>query len=568
MFDRFVSGAASPGERVRAYARVENAACAARLSAMADLLEQTYAASGSAEREQWRCDNWSSVCAQIGAAQTLTSGMVNALLTNAVILRERLPKVSAVFAEGLITYLLVRTICQRTALVQDSAALQTIDAELAEQLRNWGAKSLSQTDADIDTLVLRHDPYAVRRVEDVVRTTGVTVHTDGATGVAHVDATVNATDGAAFDRRADLLARTVCDHDPRTLDQRRAAALGAMGFGWDRLPCMCEEPDCDAAARPPVGGVVIHVIGREAVLGDAGNGTTADLAPDTDPAAEPPTHPEPDAQGDPEAETDPEFETGHEGEVESGLVTDPPPTPRTGDLTAQRRALAGVPPPLLSKPLREYTLAHLIAELNSDPGEFSPASPGIVVGGPVLPATVVAQLAMHATIKKLIHPGQAPPEPRYRPSQTLADFVRGRDLSCRHPGCTRLIDDLDHTIPYPWGPTCASNLAGYCRQHHLLKTFWPGWSNVQYPDGTIVFTDPGGQTSTSYPGSRMLFPELSEPTAPVPVSGTPPPRHTAGLTMPKRRISRKEARRQRIDAERKRNAPWAEQYLRGSIPAF
>lgn len=548
MFDRFVSGATNPGERVRAYARVENAACAARLSAMADLLERAYAASGSAEREQWRCDNWSSVCAQIGAAQTLTSGMVNALLTNAVILRERLPKVAAVFAEGLITYLLVRTICHRTTLVQDPAALRAIDAELAEQLRHWGAKSLSQTEADIDTLVLRHDPYAVRRAEDAARTMGVTVHTDGATGVAHVDATVNATDGAAFDQRADLLARTVCDRDPRTLDQRRAAALGAMGFGWDRLPCMCEQPDCDAAARPAVGGVVIHVISREDALGEVGNRGTDDPAPDPEPGPGPDSEPGPDPEPDPQC--------------------DPPPTPRTGGLTAQRRSLVGEPPRRLSKPLREYTFAELIAELNADPGEFSPASPGIVIGGPVLPAAVIAQLAMHATTKRLIHPGQAPPEPRYRPSQALADFVRSRDVTCRHPGCTRPIDDLDHTIPYPWGPTCASNLAGYCRHHHLLKTFWQGWTNVQYPDGTIVFTDPDGQTSTSYPGSRLLFPELSEPTAPVQARGTPPPKHSAGLTMPKRRITRTEARRQRIDAERKRNAPWVEQYLRDSIPPF
>ncbi|MBX7453121.1 HNH endonuclease [Mycolicibacterium sp. 3033] len=536
MFERFVSGAVTPGERVRAYARVENAACAARLSAMADLLERAYAASGSAEREQWCCDNWSSVCAQIGAAQTLTSGMVNALLTNAVTLRDRLPEVAAVFAEGLITYLLVRAICQRTALVQDPAALRAIDAELAEQLRTWGAKSLSQTDADIDTLVLRHDPYAVRRAEEVVRTTGVTVHTDGATGVAHVDATVTATDGAAFDRRADLLARTVCDRDPRTLDQRRAAALGAMGFGWDRLPCMCEEPDCDATARPPVGGVVIHVIAREDAVGEDGNRASDDA-----------TH-----------EANPE--------------TDPPPQPRTGDLTAQRRALAGRQPDLLSRPLREYTLPQLTSELNEDAGEFSPASPGIVIGGPVLPAAVVAQLALHATTKKLIHPGKAPPEPRYRPSKALADFVRARDLTCRQPGCTRPIDDLDHTIPYPWGPTCASNLAGYCRHHHLLKTFWAGWSSVQHSDGTIVFTDPDGQTSTSYPGSRLLFTELSEPTAAALERRTPPPKRGAGphagLAMPKRRITRKEARRQRINAERQRNASWAQQHLRESTPGF
>ncbi|OKH76313.1 endonuclease [Mycobacterium sp. SWH-M1] len=549
MFERFVTGATTPGERVRAYARVENAACAARLSAMADLLERAYAASGSAQREQWRCDNWSSVCAQIGAAQTLTNGMVNALLTNAVTLRDRLPKVAAVFAEGLITYLLVRTICQRTALVQDAAALRAIDAELAEQLRTWGAKSLSQTDADIDTLVLRHDPYAVRRAEEVVRTTGVTVHTDGATGVAHVDATITATDGAAFDRRADLLARTVCDRDPRTLDQRRAAALGAMGFGWDRLPCMCEGPDCDAAARPPVGGVVIHVIAREDAVADGMNCAAGAATPD------------PGQESRPLAPPDPEREPAAD-------AVSPPPKPSTGHLSAQRRALTGEPPPLLSKPLCDHTVAELMAELSAGPGEFSAASPGIIVGGPVLPAAVVAQLAMHAGSTRLILPGQTSPEPRYRPSRALADFVRSRDLTCRHPGCTRPIDDLDHTIPYPWGPTCASNLAGYCRHHHLLKTFWPGWSTVQYPDGTIVVTDPDGQASTSYPGSRLLFPELSEPTAPVRECAAPPPKLSAGLTMPKRRITRMQARRQRVEAERQRNAPWAEQYVRESVPAF
>lgn len=515
---------------------MENAACAARLSSMADLLEGAHAASGSADRDHWRADNWSSVCAQIGAAQALTAGMVNSLLTNAVILREKLPKVGALFAQGLITYLLVRTICHRTGLVKDPAALRAIDSDLAHELQAWGVKSLDRTDADIDVLILRHDPYAVRRVQDVVRSTGVRVHTDDATGVTYVEATVEAADGAAFDTRADLLARTVCARDPRTMDQRRAAAVGAMGFGWDRLPCMCESDDCDAATKPPVGGVVIHVISRADALDGTENAT-----------------PQPD--------------TGPESPTEPESPADPVPVP-TGDLKEQRRGLLGEQPPMLSKPLREYTIAELIAEASADPGEFCPASPGVILGGPVLPAPVIARLAMHATIKPLIRPGQASPEQRYRPSEQLADFVKARDLTCRQPGCTRKIDDLDHTVPYPWGPTCASNLAGFCREHHLLKTFFPGWSTVQYPDGRIVFTDPGGQTSTSYPGSRLLFPELSEPTAPMEVRGTPPPKHTAGLTMPKRAITRKQARAKRIDEERERNTPWVEQYLRDCIPPF
>jgi hypothetical protein len=187
-----------------------------------------------------------------------------------------------------------------------------------------------------------------------------------------------------------------------------------------------------------------------------------------------------------------------------------------------------------------------------------------------VPAPVVAQAAMHATIRTVIHPGQAPPEPHYRPSKALAEFIRCRDRTCRFPGCTRsaTVADIDHAIPYPWGPTAASNLACLCREHHLLKTFWPGWSYQQFPDGTIVWTDPDGRTHTTYPGSRLLFPELSVPTAEVRTTGTPPPKHSAGLTMPKRPVTRVQARRRGIDDERRRNTPWAERFLRESIPPF
>ena len=113
-----------------------------------------------------------------------------------------------------------------------------------------------------------------------------------------------------------------------------------------------------------------------------------------------------------------------------------------------------------------------------------------------MPAPLLAaKLANTATIRPLIHPGDAPPEPRYTPSRQLADFVRCRDLTCRFPGCDEPAYrcDLDHTIAYPVGPTCASNLGCLCRKHHLLKTFW-GWLNRQLPDGTIIWTAPSGQT--------------------------------------------------------------------------
>jgi hypothetical protein len=82
-----ITAARTPGDRVRAHARLENAACAARLCAMTDMLAAAHAADGSAERDQWRLDSWAAVCAQIGAPHQVTSGVASGLLMDAVTLR-------------------------------------------------------------------------------------------------------------------------------------------------------------------------------------------------------------------------------------------------------------------------------------------------------------------------------------------------------------------------------------------------------------------------------------------------------------------------------------------------
>ncbi len=70
----------------------------------------------------------------------------------------------------------------------------------------------------------------------------------------------------------------------------------------------------------------------------------------------------------------------------------------------------------------------------------------------------------------------------------------------------------------------------------------------------MIWTSPGGQTSTTHPGSRLLFPTLCKPTAPVCVpaeaaSAAP----NRGLMMPRRKTTRAHDRAKRIDAERARN---------------
>jgi hypothetical protein len=87
-------------------------------------------------------------------------------------------------------------------------------------------------------------------------------------------------------------------------------------------------------------------------------------------------------------------------------------------------------------------------------------------------------------------------EDRYRPSAVLDRAVRARDVTCRFPGCRRTADsagtDLDHTVPYPAGPTSAANLAVLCRRHHRLK-HTAGWTVHLHPTGVMTWTTPTGR---------------------------------------------------------------------------
>jgi hypothetical protein len=73
------------------------------------------------------------------------------------------------------------------------------------------------------------------------------------------------------------LAGTVCEHDPRTREQRRADALAALAAGADRLRCRCGLRDCAAEKRPAATPVVIYVIAEQATI-DGHSGAPASEA--------------------------------------------------------------------------------------------------------------------------------------------------------------------------------------------------------------------------------------------------------------------------------------------------
>jgi hypothetical protein len=548
---------AQTSRTVAGWARVEAAATARRLAAMVVLLDQAYAADGSADREQWYLDNWGAVAAEIGAEQNITQGAASHQLLIATALRDRLPAVAALFADGLVSYRAVSAITARTALVRDRDAQIAVDKAFAEVLSDWAPMSEDKLNTAIDAIVAEHDPHGVYRTKLTAKGRNIQFDYDGS-GMATMFGTLFATDAKAYEKRLKLLASTVCPGDPRTVEQRRADAVHSITHGLDYLPCLCGNDDCPGPKTPPTGNAVVYVVVNEDTLDENSDAATAqDAALDGDPD---PLYDKPLSEITTWDELGGNDNDGaHNADDPKGEVSDADAEGETADAALDDESPVAEPDANHDATDDTPGSGGATAHANRE----SPATrPGTIIGGPFLPGSLARRFAITAKICKVGHPGDSPPEPRYTPSRRLADFVRCRDLTCRFPGCSESATncDIDHTIAWPIGPTCASNLKCLCRRHHLLKTFWggpTGWRDRQLPDGTIIWTSPHGRTYVTEPGSKLLFPSLCTPTAPVTITAEAAKQaqaqHNPGLTMPRRQRTRAQDRAQRITDDRRLN---------------
>lgn len=506
-----------------ATARAENAACARKLAVMAEhFLRRT--ALAPEDRLTWWVDPDAAVTAELAAAHHITAGLALHQAYRAVVLRERLPKVGALFLAGLISDLLVRAIVNRTAFLLDTDLIAAVDADLAAEILGWGPLSVKKTDAAIDSIVERHDPDGVHRSRpDSLDRTVEFGQPGDAPGFSTIFARLFAGDTAAGQRTVTAMAYSVCDADPRTLDERRTDAFSALMHGITTLACLCGTSDCHAAANPrPLRDITVFAITDQTTRTDKPAPATEEEA-----AAERPSNAPSEAPSEPQSEAPSEAPSEDATEAE----------PATDEQAAAARSSRGA----------STTVAR--------------SRPAYLFGSGFMPATLfAAMLERGSTVRALVHPGQAGPECGRFPSRALAAFVRCRDLTCRFPGCDKPATeaDIDHTVAHPVGPTHASNLKCLCRFHHLLKTYWGGpngWRDRQHPDGTIVWTAPSGHTYTTHPGSRLLFPMLCLPTATL-WSGDPPQvpdsAHKNDM-MPRRTRPRAQTRTAYIAAQRLRN---------------
>jgi hypothetical protein len=265
-------------DRICAATRAENQAAAAQLTAIGELFG--YRLSRCSDTQEWAVDTEEAVTAEVAAALRISQALAGSRLRYARAMRERLPRVAAVFAAGDIDYRTVQTIVYRTDLITEPDVLVAVDAHLAANVARWPSMTRGRLAGQIDKIVANADADAIRRRRQhhTERKVWFDDVLDGA--ITQMHAELFSGDAHALDKRLSALAATVCEHDPRTRDQRRADALGALAAGADRLGCRCARPDCPAGSRPAACPVIIHVIAEQASLTGSGALAASEVAAD------------------------------------------------------------------------------------------------------------------------------------------------------------------------------------------------------------------------------------------------------------------------------------------------
>ena len=336
------------------------------------------------------CDNWAAVCAQIGAAHDVTSGVADGSV-------ERCGHRCANGSQGR------RGVRRGLDLVSVGApdlfahrAGRDPDALRRRSTPNSAAMLAGCGAMSVDTGRERRRrvgaaPRPVCGAAQPRRRSAahqVDVHVDDATGPGYLERQVAVTDAHAVDTPC----RGVGRHGVRSGSPypRSASRCGAGGDGRSAgTGCrVCASNPTAPRPHHAVGGVVIHVITRAQSLEDP----AADTARHRSHPATP--DPEPDGRRRHSPNPTPEHRPrGLRPASEPG-----PAAPAVGDAVAQRRALLGGAPPLLPKPWYTYNWAGLLAALNAERRRVPAAPPAVILGGPVMPAALVDLAAMHATI--------------------------------------------------------------------------------------------------------------------------------------------------------------------------
>jgi len=188
--------------------------------------------------------------AEVSAALNMTAASARVLVGHAEALALRLPAVAALLATGDIDWRATEIVLTRTQLVTEDL-VGAVDAAVAERLGGWRGWSRDRLITAVDAVVTTVDADAAKQRRVVAYDQrGVEVR-PGLDGMARITANLAGPEGAALDRRLSQMAAQVCADDPRSVKQRRADALTALGHGLPTLRCACTVTECPARGAEP-----------------------------------------------------------------------------------------------------------------------------------------------------------------------------------------------------------------------------------------------------------------------------------------------------------------------------
>lgn len=207
----------------------------------------------------------------VGASMAMTPGRAGWLVTAAVEVCERLPRVGALCRGGWIGLEAIRAIVEQTRLVAD-AGIGELDRLLAERLgpsrRRAHAPKTGPLKRMLARMVMRADPVAAEAAARRDRADcDVRLDPAGRDRVV-LSATLPVEQGAEIMDRIEQMARRSAVEDGRSLPQKRAAALLALSRGWDCLPDADGTHPGDPGALGKALTVVLYAF--EPAPGDAG----------------------------------------------------------------------------------------------------------------------------------------------------------------------------------------------------------------------------------------------------------------------------------------------------------
>ncbi|WP_244192510.1 HNH endonuclease signature motif containing protein [Dietzia lutea] len=450
---------AAVSEAARAATLAQNRAGATRLEAAYVLVEQ-FARAALAQDEQRPEGSRRPGYARLApaarardhlvAACQLTCWHADRLVTAGVQIRTRLSRLCSVVGRGVMPEDLAVDIACRLAEVPDAIVGDVEDEVLARftgDLEGGDRPSRSAVESAIEDAVERCDPAGAQEAAEAAAETREVRFRGGRNGMATMWAKLTAADAELLRRRIDTdAAVAAADGLDRPMAQSRADALAALAV-YPPDAAACDTATTGASAGDPATG-------------------TADAA-----AA-------------------PAEECGIElGQVRVGADL---PRPSLGNA-----ARAGVPIRISVIASAVRGLPNRVEFVHGTYSSFEWLCTELLEGDE---ASVRFELIDPAP-GVLDNPERAL---RYVITPAMAERIRLRDGTCRHPGCSVPAKDcdVDHVIafntrdPELGGPTTEWNLVCLCRKHHREKTFGTNSYRTGPLGELIICTDTGHEHRT------------------------------------------------------------------------